>query len=141
MTDPVAQADNDDLAMLAQVPAWVEQLGSLLDEEFEHLKRRDVQALETLHAPKTELLEQLSRVAAAVAAQEPKPEAWLAAQDKLQACGQAHFRNMNLMQRQLDAVRGALQALQGTPEASSVDLYDRMGQLSRRSGAWMYRLA
>jgi hypothetical protein len=41
------------------------------------------------------------------------------------------MRNIQLLQRQLQAVKGALQALQGETSAS-VDLYDRLGQVSRR---------
>jgi len=44
------------------------------------------------------------------------------------------------MQRQLQAVRGTLQALQGEA-GPSVDLYDRSGHLSRRYGAWSHHLA
>jgi flagellar biosynthesis/type III secretory pathway chaperone len=41
------------------------------------------------------------------------------------------LRNIQLLQRQLQAVKGALQALQGE-SATTVDLYDRLGQVSRR---------
>jgi hypothetical protein len=41
------------------------------------------------------------------------------------------LRNIQLLQRQLQAVKGALQALQGESTAT-VDLYDRLGQVSRR---------
>lgn len=126
---------------LAHVPGLVAALQKLLETEFELLKSRDVAALEGLHSPKNELLEQLNQVASSLVGVDPKPQLWQDMQASLQACGQAHFRNMTLMQRQLDAVRGALQALQGDSAAVSVDLYDRMGQVSRRSGAWMYQLA
>jgi flagellar biosynthesis/type III secretory pathway chaperone len=51
----------------------------------------------------------------------------------LAQCKQDHLRNIQLLQRQLQAVKGALQALQGE-SAASVDLYDRLGQVSRRQG-------
>lgn len=126
---------------LSQVSIWAAELFNLLEQEFEHLKARDVSALEALQAPKTELLEQLSRVAQTLEGTTPKPQVWLDTQDTFYACGQAHLRNVKLMQRQLDAVKGALQALQGDAASNSMDLYDRMGQVSRRSGAWMYRTA
>jgi flagellar biosynthesis/type III secretory pathway chaperone len=137
MTDQAAH----DTEQLAQLPAWVEQLEQLLAAEFESLKQRDVEGLEKLNPAKTDLLEKLSQVATSLQDLVIKPVAWADVQDRLQACSQAHFRNMNLMQRQLDAVRGALQALQGSEASVSVDLYDRMGQMARRSGAWMYQLA
>jgi flagellar biosynthesis/type III secretory pathway chaperone len=49
-------------------------------------------------------------------------------------CKQDHLRNIQLLQRQLQAVKGALQALQGESSAT-VDLYDRLGQVSRRHKA------
>lgn len=123
------------------MPVWVAELHRLLQTEFEELKSRNVSALEALQAPKSELLDHLNQVAQSLRNTDTKPTVWLEAQDLLEACGQAHLRNIKLMQRQLDAVRGALQALQGDAAASSMDLYDRLGQVSRRSGAWMYRSA
>ena len=127
--------------MLAQVPAWADELQQLLASEFEKLKLRDVTSLEALQGPKTEVLMQLNRVALSLADHEKKPQIWLDTQRVLEACAQAHLRNVKLMQRQLDAVRGALQALQGDGGVTSVDLYDRMGQVARRSGALMYQSA
>jgi hypothetical protein len=50
------------------------------------------------------------------------------------------MRNLQLLQRQLQAVRGTLQALQGD-SAPAIDLYDRMGQIARRPGILGYQLA
>ena len=127
--------------MLAQAPAWAASLQELLASEFEQLKLRDVGALEALQGPKTELLAQLNQVAQSLVDLPSKPKEWLDTQGLLEACAQAHLRNVKLMQRQLDAVRGALQALQGESTVASVDLYDRMGQVARRSGALMYQTA
>jgi flagellar biosynthesis/type III secretory pathway chaperone len=69
------------------------------------------------------------------------PVLWQQAQDSLQQSKQDHLRNIQLLQRQLQAVKGTLQALQGESSAPSVDLYDRMGQIARRQGAWGYQLA
>ena len=65
---------------------------------------------------------------------------WQQLQEPLLQCKQDHMRNIQLLQRQLQAVRGTLQALQGD-SAPAVDLYDRMGQIARRQGAWGYHLA
>ncbi len=127
--------------MLAQAPALAARLQELLASEFEQLKLRDVTALEALQGPKTEVLSQLNQVAQLLVDLPTKPQQWLDVQSVLEACAQAHLRNVKLMQRQLDAVKGALQALQGDRTAASVDLYDRMGQVARRSGALMYQTA
>lgn len=115
----------DDTAALAQV----------LAQEFEVLKIRDLTALEALQSGKAELLQRLAHAAQWAAGQTPTPAPWLQLQDTLQQCKQDHMRNIQLLQRQLQAVKGTLQALQGE-SAASVDLYDRLGQVSRRYGVW-----
>lgn len=116
------------------------RLTALLSQEFEALKARDVATLESLQDDKTAVLQRLATVAEWAAGQNPQPLAWQALQEGLQQCKQDHLRNVQLMQRQLEAVRGTLQSLQGE-SAPTLDLYDRMGQVSRRSGAWGYHLA
>ena len=86
------------------------------------------------------VLEQLAALAQWATAQSPVPAVWDGLQDTLRACREAHLRNIQLMQRQLQAVRGALQALQGQ-EAAAVDLYDRLGRMSRPQGNWSQHLA
>jgi flagellar biosynthesis/type III secretory pathway chaperone len=73
----------------------------------------------------------LSQVAQWVSSQDTVPVLWQNLQAELQQCKQDHLRNIQLLQRQLQAVKGALQALQGESTAT-VDLYDRLGQVSRR---------
>ena len=118
----------------------VQRLDELLATEFEALKSRDLEGFEALQPEKNAVLEKLAELAAWATAQQPVPEAWSALHDRLLASREAHLRNIQLMQRQLQAVRGTLQALQGE-KAQSVDLYDRLGQMSRPRGAWAYRLA
>ena len=50
----------------------------------------------------------------------------------LRACQQAHRRNETLVHHQLAAVRGALGALTADSALQSVEVYDRMGQMSAR---------
>ena len=71
---------------------------------------------------------------------QPVPAAWQALQEGLRQSRENHLRNTQLLQRQLEAVRGALQALHGDA-APAVDLYDRSGQMARRYGAWSHHLA
>jgi len=119
-----------------EVMAAVARLTGLLEREFEALKSRDLATLEQLQQEKNDLLEALA------AAPELSPERiTVALRDAIGACQQAHVRNAQLMQRQLDAVRGALQALQGQEALATVDLYDRMGQMSRRAGFLSNHLA
>jgi len=124
-------------AWLNAVPQDAMRLAQLLSMEFEALKTRDLAAFEGLHQERTLILERLSRVAESVASMTPVPAQWLEVLPSLAQCKQDHLRNIQLLQRQLQAVKGALQALQGE-SAASVDLYDRLGQVSRRHGASAY---
>lgn len=117
-----------------------QRLQTLLELEFEALKVRDLPRFEQLQAEKNSVLEQLAALAQWATAQSPVPAVWDGLQDTLRACREAHLRNIQLMQRQLQAVRGALQALQGQ-EAAAVDLYDRLGRMSRPQGNWSQHLA
>jgi flagellar biosynthesis/type III secretory pathway chaperone len=120
-------------AWLDHAPVDAARLAELLALEFEVLKSRDMAGFEALQEERITILERLSQVAQWVAGQDPVPVLWQNLQADLQQCKQDHLRNIQLLQRQLQAVKGALQALQGESSAT-VDLYDRMGQVSRRRG-------
>lgn len=116
------------------------RLGALLQLEFEALKSRDLPAFDALQAERGDVLTRLAQVADGVSAQVPLPDWWNALLPGLTQCKQDHLRNIQLLQRQMQAVKGALQALQGE-SAVSVDLYDRLGQVSRRHGVGAYLAA
>jgi flagellar biosynthesis/type III secretory pathway chaperone len=116
------------------------RLGALLQLEFEALKSRDLAAFDALQLERGEVLTRLAQVADRISAQDPVPAWWDALLPGLTQCKQDHLRNIQLLQRQMQAVKGALQALQGET-AVSVDLYDRMGQVSRRQGVGAYLAA
>jgi flagellar biosynthesis/type III secretory pathway chaperone len=127
-------------AALQAASEGVARLAELLTQEFEALKTRDLTVFESLQEEKNALLERLAALAGWATAQSPVPEVWQQLQAPLQQCKQDHLRNIQLLQRQLQAVKGTLQALQGE-SAPSVDLYDRMGQMAKRQGAWGQQLA
>ncbi len=128
-----------DAALLA-APNATARLAEIMGLEFEALKTRDLLVFEALQEEKNQLLQELSNVAEWASQQQPVPEVWQQLQGSLQQSKQDHLRNIQLLQRQLQAVKGTLEALQGG-SAPSVDLYDRMGQIARRSGVWGYQLA
>lgn len=125
---------------LVAAPTAAARLAEMLGLEFEALKIRDLSAFEALQDEKGSLLQDLAALAEWAAQQNPTPEVWQQLQGSLQQSKQDHLRNIQLLQRQLLAVKGALQALQGD-SAPNVDLYDRLGQIARRSGALGYQLA
>jgi flagellar biosynthesis/type III secretory pathway chaperone len=118
-------------AVLSAAPQDTARLGELLAQEFEMLKTRDMAGFEALQDERNQLLQRLAQVAQWAAGQDPVPAQWQNLQAPLLQCKQDHLRNIQLLQRQLQAVKGALQALQGE-SASTIDLYDRLGQVSRR---------
>jgi flagellar biosynthesis/type III secretory pathway chaperone len=118
-------------ALLAHAPVDAARLAEL---EFEVLKARDMVGFEALQEERIQLLERLAQVAQWVAGLDSVPVVWQNLQVDLLQCKQDHLRNIQLLQRQLQAVKGALQALQGESSAT-VDLYDRLGQVSRRHKA------
>jgi len=125
---------------LAQAPACAERLAACLDQEFEALKQRNLSAFEALQPDKNEALAQLDTLAQWCKQIQPAPLAWQNLRESLVQSREHHLRNMQLLQRQLQAVHGALQALQGQ-SASAVDLYDRSGQVARGYAAWRHHLA
>jgi flagellar biosynthesis/type III secretory pathway chaperone len=128
-------------ASLLAAPDEVARLAEILGLEFEALKVRDLAAFEAIQEQKTLLLQNLASLAEWAASQDPVPVLWQQLQDSLRQSKQDHLRNIQLLQRQLQAVKGTLQALQGESAAPAVDLYDRMGQIARRPGAWGFQLA
>ncbi len=128
-------------AALLAAPEDAARLADILGLEFEALKIRDLAAFESVQEEKTALLQRLATLAEWASAQDPVPAPWQQLQDSLQQSKQDHLRNIQLLQRQLQAVKGTLQALQGESAVPTVDLYDRMGQIARRPGAWGVQLA
>lgn len=139
LTRPDAKPHPAEAALLA-APQNVARLAEMLNLEFDALKIRDLAVFEALQDEKTGLLQGLASLAEWATAQNPVPQVWQEMQPSLQQSKQDHLRNIQLLQRQLLAVKGALQALQGD-SAPNVDLYDRLGQIARRSGALGYQLA
>ena len=125
---------------LALAPQQSEALIEYLEQEFQALKQRDLDAFEAIQPAKTAVLESLNTLAEWCSRMEPAPEVWQGLRLALVQCRESHLRNIQLLQRQLEAVRGSLQALQGEA-AAGVDLYDRAGQVSRRYAAWSRHLA
>ncbi len=121
-------------ASLANAPVDTQRLTELLAQEFEALKTRDIPGFEALQVERNQILHRLAFVAEWAAHQNPPPALWQDLQADLQRCKRDHFRNIQLLQRQLQAIKGALQSLRGE-SAASIDLYDRLGQVSRRHSA------
>jgi flagellar biosynthesis/type III secretory pathway chaperone len=130
MTTP---ADDTQASSLEQALALAHTLEEMLEVEFEHLKVQNLDAFEASQETKNQLLLQLAALAGIVgpnSADELGPE-WDGFKEHMAHCRNMHRRNEVLIGRKIDAIRGALQSLQVQDPTSSVEIYDRLGKLSR----------
>ena len=124
-------ADQSDNVLSALVAA--EELEALLETEFEHLKAQELDAFEATQSRKNALLQELTQLAdiqGPDSADALGPE-WDGFKTHMVHCRDLHRRNEVLIHRKIDAIRGALQSLQMQDPTSSVEIYDRLGQVSR----------
>jgi len=116
-----------------QALALVKTLEEMLELEFEQLKEQNLDAFEASQTTKNELLEELARLAGIQgpdSADALGPE-WDGFKEHMAECRDLHRRNEVLIGRKVDAIRGALQSLQVEDPTSSVEIYDRLGKVSR----------
>ena len=121
----------------SQACTLADALRDLLEQEFEQLKRQDLDAFDARQAHKNDLLHKLTELAGISgpdSADALGPE-WDAFKQVMGDCRDLHRRNEILIHRKIDAIRGALQSLQTEDVASSVEVYDRLGKLARRTRA------
>jgi flagellar biosynthesis/type III secretory pathway chaperone len=107
-----------------------EQLQQLLALEFEALKVQDLDRFEQLQTAKTDLLAELARICPDSEALQANPD-WQNVKEILMDCQDMHRRNAVLIERKLDAIRGALRSLSAGHASSPVEVYDRLGQMAR----------
>ncbi|UFS56038.1 flagellar protein FlgN [Comamonadaceae bacterium M7527] len=148
MPEPLAASHATNLAdKAAAALARANRLQALLEEEFAALKTQQIDSFEQLQPGKAELLASIGQITgitpdATNAAQHPLSDpAWDAFKDTMAQCRDAHRRNELLIARQLDAIRGTIAALQGASGQASVEVYDRLGKLSRVKRARGYNEA
>ncbi len=117
-----------------QAQELAKQLTQVLDLEFAALRIQDLAQFEQLQATKTELLAQLGQFvpSAALHDKETRSSAdWQAWREAMADCRDQHRRNAVLIERQLDAVRGTLQSLRLPDSPHPVEVYDRLGHITR----------
>jgi len=119
-----------DLHQRAQ--ALAVQLSQMLELEFDALKIQDLDEFERLQPIKNDLLSQLTAMAPSkeILEEDPQWGAWL---EGIAACRDMHRRNAVLMERKLESIRGALDSLRLPGTGSGVEIYDRLGHVSRFS--------
>ena len=130
MTDTIAI---DEAKTLQEADALVDQLAELLDQEFEALKAQDVDQFEILLSSKNHLLSELTRITGVSQLNDADKLGahWNDFRARMLHCRDMHRRNEILIMRKLDAIRGALESLNVNEATSSVEVYDRLGQIKR----------
>lgn len=124
--------------MSDQVLALTGQLAQLLALEFDALKSQDLDQFESLQPAKNELLRELTEKCPSAQELQDLPE-WENLRETLIQCRDLHRRNAILIERKLDTIRGTLHSLRFGESGSTVEVYDRLGQVARFSRARGYQ--
>lgn len=106
------------------------ELEDILGMEFEALQKQDLERFEQLQERKTDLLAELTGLCPATQTLQSDPD-WQGLLDTMTRCRDMHRRNAMLIERKLEAIRGTLQSLQASVSTSTVEVYDRLGQVAR----------
>ncbi len=114
-------------------------LHGILDKEFEALRVHDLDTFEGLQDEKLAIFDQLHQLTGAGTPESrlDDPE-WDSFKNLISDCRDMHRRNEVLIHRKLDVIRGTLQTLRGTDPTASVEVYDRLGRVSRMRGGRGY---
>lgn len=120
---------------LADALARARRMETLLEQEFATLERRDLDSLAQIQGVREVLTAELAafvNTTPQADRQQPTP-LWQEFDHCTRRCRDLHRRNTLLIQRQLESIRSALDALRDD-RTDSVETYDRLGQLARRGG-------
>ena len=120
---------------LIQALASVRRLDSLLTEEFDALKNQKLDVFDALQTEKIDILEALAKLNLSEEKMERETlqrlinhPRWNEIITTLESCKRSHQRNELLISKQLDAIRGALSALQDQDPSSTIELYTKLGK-------------
>ena len=128
---------------LSQIRLLATNLETLLEDEYEALKTQSIDTFETLQPEKLNIFEKLAG-SGVFAEQVDEDDAekkrltellespvWSDITSILERCKLAHQRNEHLISKQLDAIKGALAALQIGPDKDTVEIYTKMGKMAQ----------
>ena len=112
--------------------ALVVQLTQMLELEFDALRVQNLDEFERLQPIKNDLLANLTAIAPSKETLEADAQ-WNGWLESIAQCRDMHRRNAVLMERKLESIRGALESLRLPGASSGVEIYDRLGHVSRFS--------
>ena len=117
---------------LHQAKELATQLAHILELEFQALREQELDQFEQLQPVKNDLLSAITALAPGAQELQQQPE-WQDFRETMVICRDFHRRNTLLMNRKLEAIRGTLDSLRLHDAASPVEVYDRLGSISRLS--------
>ena len=117
---------------LHQAKDLAKQLASILELEFQALRGQQLDQFEQLQPVKNELLSEIGRLAPGADDLQALPD-WQDFRETMLVCRDLHRRYALVMDRKLDAIRGTLDSLRLQDSASPIEVYDRLGHISRFS--------
>ena len=117
---------------LHQAKELAMQLAHILELEFQALREQELDQFEQLQPVKNDLLSAITALAPGAQELQQQPE-WQDFRETMVICRDFHRRNTLLMNRKLEAIRGTLDSLRLHDAASPVEVYDRLGSISRFS--------
>jgi flagellar biosynthesis/type III secretory pathway chaperone len=139
-TDPVAPPAAS--VELASALEHGEALRQLLEQEFEALRMQDLDRFELLQPEKLKIFETLTWLTGVGSEVNRLDQpGWGGFKHLIAECRELHRRNEVLISRKLDAIRGTLHTLRGSDPTASVEVYDRLGRMSRLRGGRGYEEA
>jgi len=114
-------------------------LHQLLENEFEALRVQDLDTFESLQDTKLAIFQTLATLTG-IDTDDNKLDTpdWDSFKNLIKECRDLHRRNEVLISRKLDAIRGTLHTLRGSDPTASVEVYDRLGRMSRGRGGRGY---
>ncbi len=139
-TDPVAPPVAS--VELASALEHGEALRQLLEQEFEALRVQDLDRFELLQPEKLKIFDTLTWLTGVGSEGNRLDQpGWGGFKDLIAECRELHRRNEILISRKLDAIRGTLHTLRGSDPTAGVEVYDRLGRMSRLRGGRGYEEA
>tara|TARA_S200000501_G_scaffold302104_1_gene289466 strand:+ start:364 stop:798 length:435 start_codon:yes stop_codon:yes gene_type:complete len=107
-------------------------LRMILNNEFEALKNQDLDRFESYQKKKQEVYDAIIQLTGINEEnKEINDPIWDSFKILITECKDLHRRNELLITRKLDAIKGTIISLQGEDPSSSVEVYDRLGKISR----------
>ena len=123
-----------------QISLQLEILEKILEQEFVALKQQDMDAFDRLQSRKTTIMEMLgaegiiesiNESETAEKSQKPSREGISSIKILVNRCHELHRRNEILINRKLEAVKGALASLREGAATDEVEVYTKAGGLAK----------